>query len=660
MAATDTRNHSWLRSLAASLTAALLVTACGGGGGGGGGGSQPPPTGTGDTEKFFPDAVGDAWFYDVVVGDPTEPNLHEHGFGQMAVTGTKSFGSVVAKVFTMTSPSDPAASLETYLSRDSNGVTNHGNNDPSDTLTRAIVPYLEGKFPVTPGLITDISRSGIDYGSDLDGDGKNEKVDFSLRITMDGFEAQSVPAGTYARTAKRTSRFEGTVRTTASGGVPFTASEQLWSAPGVGIIKQFITVSVLGIGDQESYAARGYKVDGVAHGIGLPRSFLDGLSTGDATLPASASNGTNGFAVAIVRQTGVSPIASKVVAAFGDADGAFLREVDVTAPTDGYMIGRAIGMAFDGTNYLLLYSHGTSNTTPNPLLATRISPSGTVLDGPMGFEVDGGSVWMGAAAFGNNNYLVVYVRYDDATGMHQLHGRLVTPAGSVSGEFPIGPRDQTQLYPAVAFDGTNFLVVWQQQPGSGSDVSEAKIMAARVSETPEVLDPAGIAISATGKGSSTPRVGFGGGQYLVAWVDGRNSAGYFEGFDIYAARVDTNGVLVDGPATTGGLRISGDKIPETGYPGVCYSGSEFLLTWNAGAYTNITAQSGIFGARVAANGAVDRGGSDYGIALSGEPPQASPTRYTHATPVRLDSRRVVTWLDNDGGSIRDVVVYSLE
>jgi hypothetical protein len=645
-----------LRTFFASFALMLLASACGGGGDGGGG-SQPPPVGPGDTEKFFPDTIGDTWFYDTTSGDPADPNMHQHGFGQLEVTGTKAIGSVVAKVFAATVPGDPGAALETYYSKDSNGVTNRGNNDPTDPMTPAVVPYLEGKFPVEPGVITDVSRSNIDYRDDLDGDLRNEKIDFNLRITMDGFEAQVVPAGTFARTAKRTSRIEGTIRTTSAGNYPFTATEQLWSAPGVGIVRQLVTLSLAGMTDQQSYVARGYTVDGVAHGMGLPRDFLAGLNMQETMAPAMASNGNDGFVLAATRQTNASPITSKIVAAFGNADGGLVREIDVTAPVEGYVMSNAQDMAFDGANYLLLYANGTYNP-PAPLLATRISPSGAVLD-PAGFEVAPAGSGNAAVAFGSSAYLVVYQRYDNASGRHNLYGRLVTPAGNVAGagEFPIGPRDQNELLPDVAFDGTNFLVVWQQQPLSGSDFTQTSVVATRVSEAGVVLDPSGIVVTNTGKGSEAPRVGFGGGKYLVVWVDGRNSANYTEGFDIYGARVDVNGALVDGPATTGGLQISGYKVPDTKHPDAVYTGTEFLVTWNAGAYVSITAQSGVFGARIAANGTVNRGGSDYGIALSGEPAEYYG-KYMDARPVRLGNRHVVAWVDS--GNIMDVVVYSLE
>jgi hypothetical protein len=645
------------RTLAASLTLALLASACGGGGGGG---SAPPPVGPGDTEKFFPDTVGDIWLYDTTSGDPADPNLHQHGFGQMEVTGTKTFGSVIAKVFRTTSMDDPGTVFDAYYSKDDKGVSNRGNNDPADTLTAALVPYLEAKFPVATGVITDVSRSNIDYGDDLDGDLRNETMDVHLRITMDGFEALTVPAGAFARTAKRTSNVSGTIRTTSAGNYPFTATEQLWSAPGVGIVRQLMNVSVAGVTDQQSFVARGYEIDGVAHGMGLPQNFVSGLVLQEAIAPAVASNGSDGFLLAGVRQTNTSPITSQVVAALGDSDGRFVREFNVTSPSDGYALASAGDVAFDGANYLLLYANGSYGSPPSPLLATRISPSGTVLD-PAGFEVAPAGSGNAVVAFGGSHYLVVYMRYDNSSGRHNLYGRLVTPAGSVAGsdEFPIGPRDQNGLFPDVAFDGTNFLVVWQQQPFSGSDLPERSIVAARVTEAGVVLDPQGVVVSDTGKGGEMPRVGFGGGQYFVVWVDARNSELWTDGFDIYGARVSVNASLVDGPASSGGLRISGDKMPEAGYPQAAYTGSEFLVTWSARGIYAPTPESGVFGARVSSAGVVNHGASNYGIALSGEPAADSPDRkYTNARTIRLGNRHVVVW--GDTSRIKDVVVYSLE
>jgi hypothetical protein len=663
------RSHGWLALALFTIASSLGVVACGGGGGGG---DPTPPTGPGDTEKFFPDSVGDTWFFDLVATESLMPGVEERGFRQLAVTGTKSVGGVLTKVFASTDPADPTASIETYYSRDSNGVTNRGNNDPTDVVTKAAVPYLEGKFPVALGTITDLSRSNVGWDEDLDGDGRKERVDFRLLITMDGFEPLEVPAGSFSRTAKRTAKITGTLRTTSAGDLPFTATEQLWSAPGVGIMKQSFSFAAAGETLNEVLVARGYKVDGVRHGMGLPRVLLGGLSADSSPSPPGpqvvASDGES-FMLATLRQTEIlsNPLVTKVVAAFGNADGDLVREVDVTSPAMTTNGGMPLAAAWDGSNYLLVYTPGSLDT-PIPLLATRISPAGVLLDGQAGFEIDEGTVFFAAVAWGSSHYLVVFSRYDNSLHQHQLFGRLVTPAGHVIGatEFPIGRRDRTQLHPHVAFDGTNFLVVWQESLGSAAAPEDTGIVAARVTEAGVVLDPEGFAVAQTGKGSYQPRIAFGGGQYLVVWEDARNvvNTGENQG-DIYAARLSTAGVLVDGPPSSGGLRVSGAISVTPRQADVVFAGSEFLVSWAAGLYSSVEPLSGIFAARISGSG-TRKPATGYGLQVSGPPSMGSVvSTYDFPRAARFGSRLVVTWLDNNELStrlrgIRVVPVYSLE
>ena len=63
----------------------------------------------------------------------------------------------------------------------------------------------------------------------------------------------------------------------------------------------------------------------------------------------------------------------------------------------------------------------------------------------------------------------------------------------------------------VAFDGTNYLVVWTDYRGGAT-----KVYGARVSPDGTVLDQSGFAISAAG---SAPAVAFDGTNYLVVWSD---------------------------------------------------------------------------------------------------------------------------------------------
>lgn len=65
-----------------------------------------------------------------------------------------------------------------------------------------------------------------------------------------------------------------------------------------------------------------------------------------------------------------------------------------------------------------------------------------------------------------------------------------------------------QLHVAVAFDGSNYLVVWEDHRSSGSD-----IYGARVTPAGTVLDPGGIAISAGSGDQINPAAAFDGTNF---------------------------------------------------------------------------------------------------------------------------------------------------
>jgi len=74
------------------------------------------------------------------------------------------------------------------------------------------------------------------------------------------------------------------------------------------------------------------------------------------------------------------------------------------------------------------------------------------------------------------------------------------------------PLINEQLASAVAFDGTNYLVVWQ-----GSRDAPYRIYGSRVSRDGTVLDGSGITISSELGTQTSPAVAFDGNDYLVVW-----------------------------------------------------------------------------------------------------------------------------------------------
>ncbi|UCG42391.1 MAG: hypothetical protein JSU73_11035 [candidate division WOR-3 bacterium] len=124
----------------------------------------------------------------------------------------------------------------------------------------------------------------------------------------------------------------------------------------------------------------------------------------------------------------------------------------------------------------------------------------------------------------------------------------------------VGSADED---PDVAFDGTNFIVVWEHI---------GDIWARRVSREGVVLDSDAIVVCAEQSGQEAPAVCFDGTDYLVAWGDFRNSTYHT---DLYAARVTPEGTVLD----PDGIPISTAPGHQTS-PGIAHDGSVWLVAWS--------------------------------------------------------------------------------
>ena len=171
-------------------------------------------------------------------------------------------------------------------------------------------------------------------------------------------------------------------------------------------------------------------------------------------------------------------------------------------------------------------------------------------------------------------------------------GPVVGPEHPVSD--PIESPSTTGAYePAVAFDGTNHLVVWSGSPTRQAS-GESSIYAARVTPTGALLDPVGIALPTGAPATSPASVAFGGGVFLVVWGDSRREA---DGSDVYGARVRPDGTVLD----PSGIPVStAAGFQET--PDVAFGDGSFLVAWSDRRAD--AALPDVLGARVSPSGAV--------------------------------------------------------
>ncbi len=231
-------------------------------------------------------------------------------------------------------------------------------------------------------------------------------------------------------------------------------------------------------------------------------------------------------------------------------------------------------MAWNGASYLVV---GLDNRgTTYDIYGARVSGThGAVLDANgIAISTAGRDQYNPAVAWDGTNYLVGAWQDYRSGGSYDIYGAriggtdgtLLDAAGIV-----ISAAVNAQEYPAVAWDGANYLVAWQDRRGSVEwDVRGALLTSAGAF----VPDKGDFAIS-TGTGHQlSPAVAWDGTNYLVVWKDSRNGTD----FDVFGARVSgADGATLD--AT--GFAISAASSDQ-GWPALAWAGAP---TWWSGRIT---------------------------------------------------------------------------
>jgi len=187
---------------------------------------------------YFPDTTGNRWTYRGQITEGPLQVIDNKFFTNVStVTGTKTINGVTVTVFHDTNPGNHG-STDSYYRRDSAGIVYYG-SDPGTPLEKQITPYQIFRFPLNvPSSFQQFDRSGLDFGTDMDRDGVDEKTDVKGWTSVIGRETVTVPAGTFTDAlkveAKMTMRIHlSSSRRTISGFDVMTA----WFVKGVGLVK---------------------------------------------------------------------------------------------------------------------------------------------------------------------------------------------------------------------------------------------------------------------------------------------------------------------------------------------------------------------------------------------------------------------------------------
>ncbi len=286
--------------------------------------------------------------------------------------------------------------------------------------------------------------------------------------------------------------------------------------------------------------------------------------------PSVAFDGTN-YLVVWVADRGNS--------GFGQLFGARVTPAGVVLDAGGIQITtgdtvsgpkiRMATVAFDGTNYLAAYRSGNDT-----IRALRVTTSVASLDGVDGIALGHG--YYPYVAFGGTKYLITW---HDGSGYCQcsIMGALVSTNGTVAtSAFQIAAEGAGKDHSSVAFDGTNFLVVWHDYTRTDANViAEGTTYGARVSSSGSVLDTTPIRIADHTRSQAAPRVIFDGTNYFVAWATGVNQGAKSRIMDVYGARVSTAGVVLDRrPVAI--AAATGNQF----WPVIGFGGGKFLVAWS--------------------------------------------------------------------------------
>lgn len=275
----------------------------------------------------------------------------------------------------------------------------------------------------------------------------------------------------------------------------------------------------------------------------------------------SAYDGTN-YLVSLESDTQTANVAAQMMSSSGSKMGSVIS------------IGQAgqaccSNVAFDGTNYLLVWEwdQGIKNSGTSLMMYGQfISMAGAAVGQP--FAISTAGIFQDGVkmlVYGGGKYLLTYTRIIDSknTNDRYVAGRLISPDGSMGNEFRIS--DGLGASSSIAFDGTNFFVVWQES--SNEYEVRGRFVSPSGSLGQEISVNASLASS-----DNPPSVAFDGTNYLVAWNDEVGGTGSRE-WDIFGQLVSPSGALV------------GNVIPivtEAGpqfVPTLTFDGNNYLAIW---------------------------------------------------------------------------------
>ena len=224
-------------------------------------------------------------------------------------------------------------------------------------------------------------------------------------------------------------------------------------------------------------------------------------------------------------------------------------------------------LAVLGGRWLLVWqANATHDNCTATTLGTFIDAAGAkvpdfTVHGPYSSCGGNGIFSIGLASSGSVALMVQSQELTSGTETDLL-GRLIDPDGTVHPYVNLTPWKDDQYRPRVAWDGSQFVVVFQDQKTDlGGDWSleqidaRSDLMGMRISPTGTVIDPQGFVFSNSPIGEAYPNVVASGGRTLIAGSLVRNDASFANyriGYELFGAGGNNWPVAVASATPAGG------------------------------------------------------------------------------------------------------------
>jgi len=219
------------------------------------------------------------------------------------------------------------------------------------------------------------------------------------------------------------------------------------------------------------------------------------------------------------------------------------------------------GIACDGTNFLI-----AAQSTNSGIIAIRLGTNGVMPSSPLDLGRTGG---LARVAFDGRNFLIAWPDFGDGDGVSDIHGQFIRPDGTMAGSiFLIEADADAEQMGGLAFDGTNYLAVWESDTVSPD--MRFSVEGRFIARSGDLIGSR-LEISGGTTSQRFPDVVWNGENYLVIWTDQSEGTNQW---NVCGRRLNRDGSLMDR------VIISENPAQQAWPPTLASDGTNWLVAWS--------------------------------------------------------------------------------